>query len=517
MVEYGLAGTFIGPLNDPNIQKPQIIPGRVNRIVLNINDLNEEEKIKYMGYDSLGMIFWESVTDPSTTITTPLGHAFPLLPNFKNYPLINEIVYIIELPGKNIQENTNDKDNYYFSPMNLYQNVHQNGIPNNLIQSTKPLSEQKNINDIKVGNTKKVSEGGEEFELDLGKTFKERNIRDLEMFEGDVTIQGRWGNSIRFGSTVKDKETGDFKNDWSQNGETGDAITIIRNGQPDTLPEDPWIPIFENVNEDKSSIYLTTNQKIPINISNNNKKYSSYSSLVPTAPSEFIGEQVILNSGRLLFNSKSDHIVMSSNLTISFNAEKGFNFDTPSNFVIKTGTKIMLGGKSNTEPSVLGNKLLSALTVIVDSILTVTQTLETIADSNKQPMVPVNSAAIKAGLILEEIKKQLSNILQPNVRIISNGKSDFKSSSEYTESEEDLAPGSKTEEGVAGFTLSEGDPMGGIMDVKGNILIDQFEDDPNTSGVRRKITKFTPKLPKISKPTLQSKKPHGGGDPLLNF
>ena len=65
----------------------------------------------------------------------------------------------------------------------------------------------------------------------------------------------------------------------------------------------PWIPQVEDINTDKSSIYLTTTQEVPIDLAS--KSYKSYASS-PTAAPIFKEEQVILNSGRLLFNSKSD-------------------------------------------------------------------------------------------------------------------------------------------------------------------------------------------------------------------
>ena len=51
-------------------------------------------------------------------------------------------------------------------------------------------------------------------------------------------------------------------NSWRDLGNTGDPITIIRNGQSSDLDNKGWLPTIENINEDPSSIYLTSNQKI---------------------------------------------------------------------------------------------------------------------------------------------------------------------------------------------------------------------------------------------------------------
>jgi hypothetical protein len=96
----------------------------------------------------------------------------------------------------------------------------------------------------------------------LGPNFPEKsNIKSLRQFTGDVTIEGRWGNSIRFGST---SEVTRNENYWSATGSAGDPITIIRNGQGKQVDNLGWFPTVENINRDPSSIYLTAGQLIKI-------------------------------------------------------------------------------------------------------------------------------------------------------------------------------------------------------------------------------------------------------------
>ena len=449
-LEYGLAASsMMNNIGGGGTSSPSLVSGRVSRIILNINDfVDEEEKNKYMGYDAMGMIFWESVKSPPIKDLKTFNFkniAYPLFPNLKQYPLVNEIVYIISMPGKNILEDTNNVDSYYFAPINLYQNVHQNAIPNNLVESPKPPSEEKSIEEIEAGSPNVIS--NKKVEINLGKTFKERPIRDLEMFEGDISLQGRWGNSIRFGSTVKDK------NWWSTSGGNGEAITIIRNGQPDPLSGDTWIPIVEDINRDKSSIYLTTNQKIPIDVKG--KKYNSYDEDgKPDTPSEYKGNQVILNSGRLLFNSTSDSILLSSTKTINLNSATSVNIDAINKLVIST-PKIYLGNKSdnNTQPAVLGDKLVEVLSKVITDILTIGRSLESISGNQSIPIISVSAPAIGVDLNLDYLRNQLKDLLQPNVRIISKDATDN-------------TPTSKDTTGKENFV---------------------FIDDPNNPGVKRKI------------------------------
>ena len=150
--------------------------------------------------------------------------AFPLQPGVKNYPLINEIVYLVSQPTKKIQLRTGAKALYYLSVVNLWNHPHHNAIPYSAGSSTPENS--KNYQDSALGSTNKLTDSTGV--IKFGEYFKERpNIYPLQPFEGDLIYEGRWGNSIRLSGTAPDK------NPWSTVGSQGDAITIIRNGQTD--------------------------------------------------------------------------------------------------------------------------------------------------------------------------------------------------------------------------------------------------------------------------------------------
>ncbi len=342
----------------------EILPVRVRRVIL--DDQTYKEDFDRLGeWASIGTIFFDSIDKPSSNPNPSTdNYATPLFPNNKIFPLENEIVYIISLPSTKVQNNFNDKIYYYFQPINIWNSVHHNAVPNPI---EPPLSTNQNTaNDYKqtdVGYTRKVEDGSTEIEL--GDTFKENlSVKNTQPFEGDVIHEGRWGQSIRLGSTVKDSK---IPNSWSKDGENGDPITIIKNKQRDD-GKDPWIPQVEDINKDGSSVYLTSNQSIPIEVGQNNKKYSSYTSSLPTVPEKYVGEQVIINSNRILLNSKSDHLILNANQTISLNSEKGFNFETSANCVIKVGTTIELGDKDATEPAILGEIFLEDYKSLLEKI-----------------------------------------------------------------------------------------------------------------------------------------------------
>ena len=248
------------------------------------------------GYQSIGGIFFSLLNNPNPNPNFSTdSFALPLFPNMSNVPLENEIVYIMTLPSNNIQSNVNSINYYYFQPINIWNSSHHNAIPDPINGNIDQIGDYQQI---ETGTARRVTDGGTE--INLGNTFDERiDTRNLQPYEGDIIYEGRWGQSFRFGSTVSGSI---ISNPWSDSGVDGDPIMILKNGQHE---EDklPWIPQVEDINTDASSIYLTSTQLIPIEAASTS--YSSYYT-PPTATNKYNGEQIILNSGRLLFNSKSD-------------------------------------------------------------------------------------------------------------------------------------------------------------------------------------------------------------------
>jgi hypothetical protein len=354
--------------NNPNsnFSAENIFAGRVRYCML--DDKTYPSVFKNFGeWSSIGGIFFSKINapNPNKSFSTD-NFAKPLFPNNRTFPLINEIVYIIALPNSNIQSNVGSLDYYYFQPVNIWNSTHHNAIPDPINNTSLPPSQQQDYQQTSGGTVRRVTDGGTE--IDLGKTFKEKiNIKNIQPFEGDIINEGRWGQSIRFGSTVNNSAV---PNPWSRVGNNGDPIYILRNGQYSD-GKDPWIPQVEDINKDISAIYATSTQNIPIQVSS--KNYNSYNN-APTSPDKFAGEQIILNSGRLLFNTKTDSILFSSKKTINLNSVEGVNVDSP-RFVVNS-KNIFLGDKNATEPVILGNTFLNDLRQLLTQLITLSTALQ---------------------------------------------------------------------------------------------------------------------------------------------
>ena len=254
---------LISRLNEIN---NKLIYARVTDIIL---DDNHPYFNDYGKWSSIGTIFFES-TEGSSLTSTPDPYALPLYPNHKNYPVVNELVLLFLLPNKNIIEQNNSTNYYYITPISIWNHPNLNAYPNVLKQPQVQDTQNKSYQAIEDGQTRKVSDEEVGFEYNsplIGGTFvPNATIRPLLSFAGDIITEGRWGNSVRFGSTANNTSSASLpQNNWSSQGANGEPITIIRNGQPLSASiEDGWVPIVENINEDKSSIYLTSNQSIPL-------------------------------------------------------------------------------------------------------------------------------------------------------------------------------------------------------------------------------------------------------------
>ena len=362
--------SIAGKKQDGFTGKKEIRAVRVKFVLLNSNQYPTtwKDKGEYM---AIGGIFFEELDNPGDNSLETLSLALPLYSNIKFLPLVNEIVYIINLPNPSSQRNiSGGQQDYYFQTINIWNSIHHNALPNSL--ANEPTNAQKYNS----------TEAGIEIQSDV-------EVGDINL--GLTLIEGRWGNTLRFGSTVNNSHP---PNPWSDSGINGEPIIIIKNGQTETK-DDSWVTQVENINSDKSSIYLTSNQQIPIEGASTN--YKSYDT-PPESPNEFIGEQVLINSGRLYFNAKRDSILLSAEKSINLNTNNSVNIDSKNKFVVDT-REVYLGSKDATEPVILGDKFLSDFQKLLTDVISLTTALGTVGTPIPfTPNIAVAQTATKVGL-----------------------------------------------------------------------------------------------------------------------
>jgi hypothetical protein len=213
--------------------------------------------------------------------------ALPANSNIKQIPLVGEHVLVFRTTN---QESSKAKwrESWYYLPLvGLKAAINENRLPG--------LAEE--LSDVDINKRKP------------GKTFQSREISPLQPYEGDLLIEGRWGNSIRFSSTIT--TNGDYTIDHPWRGDvSGDPILIISNGRKN-LSNKQFV--VENIQDDQTSIYLTSTQRIN-NLTTSNPVASNI------AVSDFNTSQLIGVADRVILKSKTDSVILDGKRSIEINA-----------------------------------------------------------------------------------------------------------------------------------------------------------------------------------------------------
>jgi hypothetical protein len=241
----------------------------------------------------------------------------PVNSRFNDIPLVGEHVLIFQ--GTN-EFSTVDKFRrqwYYFPAYNIQSNINHNALPGIAEAQTS------NVNTIGQQNP-------------LGKSFKQKSVSQLQMFEGDTILQGRFSNSIRLGSTVNN---GSYTLQPTWSGKTdGDPIIIISNAHLDKKEKQFTIESFK---DDFSSFYLTSMQQI-----SNLKLYRTPTKSSPIE--SFNTSQFIGDANRIILRAKTDSIILDSPNRITLGAPQ-----------------VRIGAENAGHPLVKGDKLRMILNDLV--------------------------------------------------------------------------------------------------------------------------------------------------------
>lgn len=349
--------------------------GRVVDIIL---DSFHPEYSNRGNSQSINGIFYKPLSTPgSESEDAPLQFAFQGVSNIKQVPLKGEIVEIKYQPSETRNETPNSTKTYWTKVIPLWNHPHHNAYPD-VIQFE---DQQANV--------------------DLGDDFIElSNINPLQPFPGDLLIEGRYGQSIRFSGTKFESNT------WTDSSNNGKPITIIRNGQVET--DNGTDNILEDINEDASSIYLTSNHSIELQQSN--EKRDSWNE-APEKADKYKGKQIILNSGRLYFNSRDESILLSSKEAFGVNA-KSAHIDAD-DYIGLDAKKIYLGQAARRledEPVLLGQRTVDLLEKFLNQFGSIIDTMVNMPPSPPAAVLQLKTKAIAIKPVVTTLKNQLKRL-----------------------------------------------------------------------------------------------------------
>lgn len=350
------------------------------------------------------------------------------LPTSGNYSGLNTLDYVEAIPLlRGIVDQPEEGDvvllcnfgniDYYLGPLNTANSPEVNPEPSRTLQNlsanttvTEDISNAGYRQDVPVtGITHKGKFGNTVLDYPQGQTSE-----NIQSQVGDLIFEGRMGNSIRLGTRatgpytfISNSSTSVYENFYNNSG----IISMTAIG---TLNEHIGLIADQTQDEIKFSVDVDDNDK---------KTRINYGYIEP---------QIYIGSNRIIFNTTSDNILMSSATTVDINSLQNINLSTPKDVVIDS-QDIYLGkeARDNGQPVVLGIELFE----ILSELLALLSTIGTSAPAPQPVMVlapaPVNPApgstepptptiAGPLGPKVANIQNRLSKILSGNIFVKNN-------------------------------------------------------------------------------------------------
>jgi len=364
--------------------------GRVLDIIL---DESHPEYNSRGGAKSINGVFFKYQGNATSEDTADnQSFAYQGTGQIKTVPVVGEIIKIESAPTSNKTKLAQVNTNYYSKIVNIWNNPNCNPYI-----------------DIYANKTLDIDSGGDFTE--------EATINPIKSALGDLQIEGRQGQSLRF--TGAKGAANPFVDDSNKS----KPVIIISNGQIET--EEGFTTISENIDEDLSSLYFVSDHTIPLTQANNKRR--AYDS-PPIRANEFKGNQVLLNSGRIYFNAKTDDIQLSSISSIGLNTGGSINIDAEQ-YICLDGPRILLGEKARTasestrEPVLLGNQTERLLETLFNMLRSMAKDMARAKTVKGHPIPLLNKRGIQMLPVISSLQGQINP----------NGPSKIKSRKVYTE------------------------------------------------------------------------------------
>lgn len=242
-------------------------------------------------------------------------YARPMFFN-RRIPLIGEQVVVMRAPIHDYSARSIKAHHYlYFDPYNATDDLVLHQFPKLWLRS-------KHVKSGGAGSNKSDKESP-------GYTFPKvpKKTENIQIFEGDNIFEGRFGQSIRFGSTVTgDTSVYSKKPSW-KGGSNTDPIMILRIKKPSSpgsynynfdLKNNPKSNNYtiEDLGKDDASLYITSTQKLP------DFKAGFMRNKDVVKIGSWSGPQILASSDRMVLNAKKDKIFLIGKTNAIVTAEK---------------------------------------------------------------------------------------------------------------------------------------------------------------------------------------------------
>jgi len=390
--------------------------------------------------------------------------AMPLESNISEYPVLNETVGVVFYLGQYYYTRKINTFNTVNADADFNAEINSGGFrstPNGIVQGNRELILNTNDPSIPyVGPQSKLNIlGSVGYAGALGRYFfYNPRIRSLKRREGDLVFESRFGQSIRFASYDDNRNndkgySSDFSGytDYKGTGITnpfskteaggGNPMVLIRNRQrplDKNNPDEKNVGgyMLEDINNDGSSIHLTSgvtlSQFQPACLKkmwgNGSEEQSGFNGTTSFKYPQLIGDQMVLNSDRVIISAKKNEMFQYSKKRMSIVTDDEFTLDAQNQVVITTNNKtvlnspaIYLGEYNQTnEPILLGQTTVNWLFDLCSWLLIHTHWYKHTHPDAGQANPPKTQTSVEAAALIV-LQNQLNLLMSRRVFTVGGG------------------------------------------------------------------------------------------------
>lgn len=380
------------------------------------------------------------------------------------YPLLNEVVVVVKYLDKlyytkrlNINGFLNNNSDFRL------EKIYGNNSGNRKTNVAGEIDNVELDGPISLNSHKTIA--NKQVQGVLGKRFLSNNkIRFIRKFEGDLAIESRHGQSVRFSTydNIIENDKGkniDYTSDKSINKPNegcGNPMILIRNRQRKLAtdkeiqfhPKLPPIPVIkdqeknvggyieEDINNDGSSIHITSGLTVSKWCSTVYKStfgIEEQSKFSPPNSTKFKfpvlnGEQIIINTDRLILSSRFGETMHFSKKKYSITTDSEVSVDADDQIVLNSNVKtvinspaIYLGEYDQTnEPALLGQTTADWLYTLCDILLEHTHWYKHTHPQTGGP-TPEQTQTIVQAEKLKQLRDTIDTIMSKRVFLTGGG------------------------------------------------------------------------------------------------
>jgi hypothetical protein len=301
--------------------------------------LNETHPLYAPDGNNVGMIQVRFIPGDRGVPKEELNWVAPIDSSIREYPLKNELVLVFYSLGRL----------FYTRRINTTNKTTESSWPG-LSQRFSPQVNPQNKGDA----AQLAAQGGTPYrpwgmkqQFTLGDEFSENpNVRMVRPNEGDLIINGRFGNTVRFGSSLFSNPTTSAPqpNLLLSVGQSPNKVTSIdlnNDGTQEQVASGPYGLTYEDINKDKSSIWMVVDEEIVLNPAT--KGYDAHLRGAETSDStKYTGAQIFVNSDRVILNSKVNELSLFSKKEINLSAVESVTVSSAKSVLISADSDIKL-------------------------------------------------------------------------------------------------------------------------------------------------------------------------------